>query len=76
MKKRRELHPMAVRILSGEDVSMCEIEQSNAQRIMDWVRHGGHEAEGCMKKDCIHKPRGVDVEYAARLASHEFCCNV
>lgn len=69
----KQFHPIATRILAGESVSMCEISEFNAKRIMDWVRHGGHDGSKCFKKDCIHRPRPMDIDYAARLASHEFC---
>lgn len=66
------MHPIAERILAGEDVSMCEISMYNANLLMDWFRNGGHD--DCNRKHCQHRAMEKDVTYAARLASHDFCC--
>lgn len=68
------MHPLMLRIIAGEDISMCEISEWNAQWIMNWARKGSHDAKMCWSKDCVHGARAIDIEYAARLASHEFCC--
>lgn len=68
------LHPIAERILDGESVTMCEISQYNAQCIMDWARRGMHDVDSCYRKHCVHGARDVDIDYAAELASHAYCC--
>lgn len=72
------MHPLFERIMAGESVSQCEISEFNANWIMDWVRHGGHEPEDCQDRSghCCCKASGDDIELAARLANHEFCCGV
>lgn len=66
------MHPLAERILAGEDVSMCEISEFNATWLMDWFRNGGHDT--CNRKHCQHKAQPKEIEHAARLASHDYCC--
>lgn len=68
------LHPLALRILEGESVSMCEISMYNAKVIMDWYRRGEHDADTCHRKHCQHGAQPKDIEHAAKLASHVYCC--
>lgn len=64
------MHPIAERILRGEDVCPGEIWQSNARTIIAieqaWAKRGAHEAKGCKDKNCTHG-QGSDLWYAAEL---------
>ena len=64
-------HPIADRIIAGEDVCMGEILQHNAKSIIDRERvraaRGPHDAKGCKVKNCSHN-QGSDIPYAAVLA--------
>jgi hypothetical protein len=68
------LNDMAERIITS-GVCPAEINNYNATRIMDWVRSGGHPADGCKIKHCVHAPGVFTVAHAARLVneSPEVC---
>jgi len=64
------MHPLAKRILEGEDLCEGEILADNARSILkrDAVRkQTAHEAKGCKNKNCTHGI-GDNTEYAAHLA--------
>lgn len=73
------MHPIAERIMDGEDICPGEIWQDNASVIIEqtayWVDHA-HDAKGCTNKDCHHGD-GNDLPYAAELterAARECWC--
>jgi len=65
------MHPIAVRILAGEQVCPSEVNIANAQTNMDWVRDTDrhHAREGCKNKNCVHAPGAMTVDWAATLVS-------
>jgi hypothetical protein len=64
------MHPIAVRIIGGEDVCPAEINHFNAAWVQGWIddtaRH--HTADTCTGgPHCVHAPGDGQVEHVARI---------
>jgi hypothetical protein len=72
------MHPIAEQIIAGVSFCPSTINQSNADRIMVWVRATDthHTPADCHSgKDCVHSPGIAMGEWAATLvAEAEHVC--
>ena len=69
-KTTRQMHPIATRVLAGENICPGEVREYNAGRIAQWVRTGTtHTKEECVwGKNCGHGPQAGSIDFAIVLA--------